>query len=221
MSKPFFATLQRWIFSGDLHDPFREFFVQLNPEIAHQDGRTSPYQTADVGFEGGLDIGTGRDDAHKLWEKKYVFVKGMVPGFVSEDFGKKVRDRGRRILKDCDTDAPVKIFSTGRSLNFIRYSCRDSDWIETQAKLANAGRGEQIHSLAKWEICLTRVSSALKYSDLAGLERSIDDAYSIASQRLLEVFFDKFALLDHLRALKSYLMLGAGDFTELLMEAMA
>jgi hypothetical protein len=27
-------------------------------------------------------------------------------------------------------------------LNFIRYSCRDSDWIETQAKLANAGRGK-------------------------------------------------------------------------------
>jgi gamma-tubulin complex component 3 len=53
------------------------------------------------------------------------------------------------------------------------------------------------------------------------LERSIDNAYSIASQRLLEIFFDKFVLLDHLRALKSYLMLGAGDFTELLMEALA
>ena len=63
--------------------------------------------------------------------------------------------------------------------------------------------------------------AALKYSDLAGLERSIDDAYSIASQRLLQVFFDKFALLDHLRALKAYLMLGAGDFAELLLEALA
>ena len=61
----------------------------------------------------------------------------------------------------------------------------------------------------------------MKYSDLAGLEHSIDVAYSIASQRLLETFFDKFNLLDHLRALKSYLMLGAGDFTEHLMEALA
>ncbi|OCF44974.1 gamma-tubulin complex component 3 [Kwoniella heveanensis CBS 569] len=182
VSKPFFATLQRWIFSGDLQDPFKEFFVQLNPEnISLRDGRISP--AGDVGFEGGIDAAGGLEEAHKVWEKKYVFVKKMVPGFVSEDFGKK-------------------IFSTGRSLNFIRYSCGDSDWIETQAKLANAGR-------------------ALKYSDLAGLERSIDDAYSIASQRLLEIFFDKFVLLDHLRALKSYLMLGAGDFTELLMEALA
>nr|XP_031862932.1 uncharacterized protein CI109_001407 [Kwoniella shandongensis]KAA5530004.1 hypothetical protein CI109_001407 [Kwoniella shandongensis] len=182
VSKPFFATLQRWIFSGELHDPFQEFFVQLNPENSSlRDGQASP--AGDIGFEGGIDAAGGQEEAHKVWEKKYVFVRGMVPGFVSEDFGKK-------------------IFSTGRSLNFIRYTCQDSDWIETQAKLANAGR-------------------ALKYSDLAGLERSIDDAYSIASQRLLEIFFDKFVLMEHLRALKSYLMLGAGDFTELLMEALA
>lgn len=66
---------------------------------------------------------------------------------------------------------------------------------------------------------MANAGRALKYSDLSGLERSIDVAYSIASQRLLEVFFDKFMLLDHLKALKSYLMLGAGDFAELLLEA--
>ncbi|EAL21609.1 hypothetical protein CNBC6460 [Cryptococcus deneoformans B-3501A] len=198
VSKPFFLTLQRWIFSGELHDPFKEFFVQLNPEnVSFREGQISP--TGDVGFEMGMDADGGEEEAYKLWEKKYVFVKKMVPGFVGEDFAKK-------------------IFSTGRSLNFIRYSCHDSDWIETQAKIANAGRGEFMG--CKRGSMSDRVV-ALKYSDLAGLERSIDDAYSIASQRLLEIFFDKFRLLDHLRALKSYLMLGAGDFTELLMEAMA
>lgn len=62
---------------------------------------------------------------------------------------------------------------------------------------------------------------ALKYSDIGGLERSIDTAYQIASQRLFEVFFDKFKLLDHLTALKDYLMLGHGDFADQLMEALA
>ncbi|WVO13274.1 hypothetical protein L204_100887 [Cryptococcus depauperatus] len=182
VSQPFFLTLQRWIFSGELHDPFNEFFVQQNPEnLSIRDGHVSP--TGDVGFEGGLIADEGLVEAYKVWEKKYVFVKKMIPGFVNEDFAKK-------------------IFSTGRSLNFIRFSCHDSDWIETRARIANTGR-------------------ALRYSDLAGLERSIDDAYSIASQRLLEIFFDKFKLLDHLRALKSYLMLGAGDFTDLLMESLA
>jgi len=90
-----------------------------------------------MGFESGLNSGGGVDEAHAVWEKKYVFVKGMVPGFVSEEFGKKVRPPF-----SIRYGADMQIFSTGRSLNFIRYSCRDSDWIETQAKLANAGRGK-------------------------------------------------------------------------------
>lgn len=61
---------------------------------------------------------------------------------------------------------------------------------------------------------------ALKYSDISGLERSIDAAYQTASQRLFEVFTEKFKLLDHLRALKHYLMLGHGDFADQLMETL-
>jgi gamma-tubulin complex component 3 len=54
-------------------------------------GRLSPYHAGgDMGFESGLNSGGGVDEAHAVWEKKYVFVKGMVPGFVSEEFGKKV-----------------------------------------------------------------------------------------------------------------------------------
>lgn len=88
VSKPFFLTLQRWIISGELHDPFNEFFVQPNPEITSDD--VSRYDTGDLGFEGGLDIGGGVNDAHQVWEKRYIFVKAMVPGFINEDFGKKV-----------------------------------------------------------------------------------------------------------------------------------
>lgn len=60
----------------------------------------------------------------------------------------------------------------------------------------------------------------LKYSDIAGLEQSIDTAYQVAGQRLFEVFIDKFKLLDHLLALKQYLLLGHGDFADQLMEAL-
>lgn len=38
----------------------------------------------------GMDADGGEEEAYKLWEKKYVFVKKMVPGFVSEDFAKRV-----------------------------------------------------------------------------------------------------------------------------------
>lgn len=63
-------------------------------------------------------------------------------------------------------------------------------------------------------------SKVLKYGDIAGLEQSIDMAHQIASRRLFEVFFDKFKLLDHLTALKNYLLLGHGDFADQLMETL-
>lgn len=63
--------------------------MQLNPENASfREGQISPI--VDVGFEMGMDADGGKEEAYKLWEKKYVFVKMMVPGFVSEDFAKKV-----------------------------------------------------------------------------------------------------------------------------------
>ncbi|KAJ7638857.1 gamma-tubulin complex DGRIP91/SPC98 component [Roridomyces roridus] len=193
VSKPFFATLHKWLFSGELYDPFSEFFVAMDPTLANMQymhpsslaGGIGPL-AGDGGF-GGVggdtdDISVERDGGLKLWESKYQFQEDMLPIFVGEAFGKK-------------------IFSTGKSLNFIRYSCHDSDWVVTREKMSNTG-------------------GTLKYSDIAGLERSIDTAYQIASHRLFEVFLDKFKLLDHLLALKHYLMLGHGDFADQLMETL-
>jgi gamma-tubulin complex component 3 len=69
-------------------------------------------------------------------------------------------------------------------------------------------------------IILIILCTVLKYSDLPGLVRSIDSAYQIASQRLFDIFLDKFRLMDHLRAMKSYLLLGRGDFADQLMESL-
>ncbi|KAG8860111.1 Microtubule-nucleating Tub4p (gamma-tubulin) complex component [Tulasnella sp. 330] len=174
VSKPFFGTLHRWIYSGDLHDPFLEFFVGIDPAFEDQQ-----YAAAVNSFD---DESKAREGGLSLWQSKYAFRKEMLPRFVGEDFGRK-------------------IFSTGKSLNFIRYSCQDSDWISSRNKLDTSGR-------------------VLKYSDITGLERSIDTAYQVASQRLYDVLFEKFRLMDHLLALKHYLLLGHGDFAEALLEAM-
>ncbi|KAJ8464042.1 hypothetical protein ONZ51_g9857 [Trametes cubensis] len=189
VSKPFFATLHKWLFSGELYDPFSEFFVAVDPELAHLQYMQPSLQgvgqlASDGGFGGGEVEDTSEEHAGglQLWEQKYRFQKDMLPAFVGETFGRK-------------------IFSTGKSLNFIRYSCHDSDWVATRERLSNTG-------------------GTLKYSDIVGLERSIDTAYQIASQRLFDVFFDKYKLLDHLLALKHYLLLGYGDFADQLMETL-
>ncbi|KAF9485312.1 gamma-tubulin complex, DGRIP91/SPC98 component [Pholiota conissans] len=189
VSRPFFATLHKWLFSGELYDPFEEFFVTADSSLGHV-AYVHPssipgginHLSNDDGFGGDNDEILGRDNGQKLWETKYRFRKDMLPMFVGESFGKK-------------------IFSTGKSLNFIRYSCLDSDWVVTREKMSNTG-------------------GILQYGDIGGLERSIDTAYQVASHRLFEVLIDKFKLLDHLSALKSFLLLGHGDFADQLMDTL-
>ncbi|KAJ5594827.1 uncharacterized protein N7459_001035 [Penicillium hispanicum] len=119
--------------------------------------------------------------ATSVWEDKYKLDDDMVPSIITQDFAKKV-------------------FLIGKSLNFIRYGCKDSAWVEAYSKEA---------------------SKELRYGDTATLEISIDEAYKTTMARLIHLMDDKFKLFDHLRALKKYLLLGQGDFIALLMESLA
>ncbi|SPO22753.1 related to Spindle pole body component alp6 [Ustilago trichophora] len=179
VSKPFFHSLSLWIYEGELQDPFREFFVELNddPCKAGQSRSSASGADGDVPSFSDLD-----GDAASLWQNKFVFRKEMLPSFLQDSFGRK-------------------IFSTGKSLNFIRQSCGDGDWVATRHTLSGP-------------------SAELRYTDLAGLESTIERAFTSASKRLLDIFLDEFRLLEHLRALKDYLMLARGDFVDLLMASL-
>ncbi|KAL1962089.1 hypothetical protein VTN77DRAFT_617 [Rasamsonia byssochlamydoides] len=119
--------------------------------------------------------------ATSVWEDKYKLDDEMVPSIITQEFAKKV-------------------FLIGKSLNFIRYGCGDSAWVEAYSKEA---------------------SKELRYGDTASLETSIDEAYKTTMARLIHLMDSKFKLFEHLRALKKYLLLGQGDFIALLMESLA
>ncbi|KAK3326443.1 Spc98 family-domain-containing protein [Apodospora peruviana] len=116
-----------------------------------------------------------------VWNSKYEVVDAMVPSIITADFAQKV-------------------FLIGKSLNFIRHSCGDSQWVEAYSKTS---------------------SKELKYGDTATLEAWIDEAYKTTMQRLMNLMSTRFHLFDHLQALKNYILLGQGDFIALLMESLA
>uniref|UniRef100_A0A0K3C825 BY PROTMAP: gi/472586515/gb/EMS24034.1/ spindle pole body component Alp6 [Rhodosporidium toruloides NP11] gi/647397918/emb/CDR41343.1/ RHTO0S06e00936g1_1 [Rhodosporidium toruloides] n=2 Tax=Rhodotorula toruloides TaxID=5286 RepID=A0A0K3C825_RHOTO len=120
----------------------------------------------------------GEVASHELWKGKFVFREEVVPSFLGEAVARK-------------------IFSTGKSLNFMKYSCDDAAWVM-----------ERSHA----------DQPVLRYTDMSSLEHSISLAYIAASRRVFELFFDKFRLMDHLQALKDYLLFGKGDFVEILIE---
>lgn len=180
VSKPFFHALSLWIFEGELQDPFEEFFVEANKDLKATWGPTGE------DLNSALYMSTSQDHhmapPSSLWQNQFRFRTEMLPSFIRESFGRK-------------------IFSTGKSLNFIRFSCDDADWVATKASQRKEG------------------NAVLRYANLPGLERTIDEAYASASTRLLDIFTGKYKLMAHLRALKDYLMLTKGDFTDLLMES--
>jgi len=101
VSRPFFATLHKWLFSGELYDPFEEFFVSADSSLGHipyvhPSSIPGAINTAlnDGGFGGAEndndDFFGLRINGQKLWEAKYRFRKEMLPAFVGESFGRKV-----------------------------------------------------------------------------------------------------------------------------------
>ncbi|KAI1303299.1 Spc97/Spc98 family protein [Xylaria venustula] len=116
-----------------------------------------------------------------VWDEKYDMSHPMIPSIVTLEFANKVH-------------------LIGKSLNFIRHSCGDAQWVESYSKAS---------------------SKELRYGDTATLESWIDDAYKITMRRLVHLMTHKFHLFEHLQALKSYILLGQGDFIALLMESLA
>lgn len=97
-------------------------------------------------------------------------------------------------------DFAQKVFLIGKSLNFIRHGCGDAPWVDEYSKSS---------------------SKELRFGDTATLEAWIDEAYKTTMKRLMDLMTNKFHLFHHLKALKSYLLLGQGDFIALLMESLA
>ncbi|QIW95249.1 hypothetical protein AMS68_000767 [Peltaster fructicola] len=161
-----------------VHDITRPFYGMLRAWV--YDGELEdPYREFFVYENDDSDEAAGR--ATSVWDYKYALQAPMVPSIMTAEFANKV-------------------FLIGKSLNFIRYSCNDSAWVETYSRTN---------------------SHTLSYGDTADLSSSIDTAYATVMARLLSLMETKFALFTHLSALKNYLLLGQGDFIALLMESLA
>lgn len=122
-----------------------------------------------------------RHIATSVWEEKYKLESAMVPSIISSDFARKV-------------------FLIGKSLNFIRHNCGDSDWVIQYSK-SN--------------------SKSLDYANTANLSLSIDVAYRTTMSRLTSLMSTKFGLFTHLTAIRNYMLFAQGDFFELLIESLA
>ncbi|KAA8896888.1 Spc98 family-domain-containing protein [Sphaerosporella brunnea] len=191
ITRPFYDMLRHWIYEGELTDPYVEFFVtEEAPEpvsqtsgnaVAKSQNDDAAAAAAAAAAVAAAATTTVKPGATSVWQDKYHFHAFQVPTIITEGFAKKV-------------------FLIGKSLNFIRHGCSDSDWVDEYSK---------------------STSKELRYGDTAKLEMSIDEAYQTTMARLIDLMGNKFKLFDHLAALKKFLLLGQGDFIALLMESLS
>eukprot|EP00054_Salpingoeca_dolichothecata_P009214 m.52042 g.52042 ORF g.52042 m.52042 type:complete len:665 (+) comp18231_c0_seq1:78-2072(+) len=153
ITRPIHTMLARWIYDGDLNDPYLEFFVAADETVTETD----------------------------LWRDKYSIRSNMVPIFVPQNLANK-------------------ILLIGKSINFIRHTCRVHDDLQdTTAALRSMQGG---------------------FSDLQVLQSAVNQAYHLTSRRLLEILHTRYHLLQHLDSMRKYLLLGQGDFIHHLLAAL-
>lgn len=96
----------------------------------------------------------------------------------------------------------AKIYEAGHSLYFVRVDCQLSSWVEKRRV-----------ELTAEEICDLNFCGSLK--------TKVQLIYDEVVQYLNNVLREKFHLDDHLRGIKSYLLIGQGDFFQTLLDNIA
>jgi gamma-tubulin complex component 3 len=97
-----------------------------------------------------------------------------------------------------------KVLVSGKSINFLREVCEDRTPIKgrEELKLAFENNSEEIFD----------VTQDTK------LHEMIDQVYLNTSRKVLDIAMRQYRLLEHLQAMRKYLLLGQGDFINVLME---
>ncbi|KAJ1664412.1 Microtubule-nucleating Tub4p (gamma-tubulin) complex component [Coemansia sp. RSA 1813] len=115
-----------------------------------------------------------------FWTEKYTVAPDMIPVHINGEMTRK-------------------IFQIGRSLNFLRVACNDSQWV------IDGGPRTQLTS---------------DLSDPRNLESFVYRSSSMVNERLMRVLQDTYDLMGHVNAMRQYLLFEQGDFALALMEVL-
>ena len=144
-------------------------------------------------------------DDRDLWNKKYHINHDLVPiGIV-------------------DQQLVEPSFNLGKGINFIRLSLLDGQWtMQLQAGTSDAiasGISDEQHNIEN-KLGYRYESNGYKNEENAVLKNTIHNAMRLVHSHILSGLLEENHLMQHLFALKQFLLLGQGDFFSALMEGL-
>ena len=122
VTRPFYDILQRWIYDGELSDPYHEFFVLEQDPQANDPHHTDPR----------------RAPAINVWEDKYRFEASMIPSIITHEFAHKVFLIGKSlnfIRHSCNDSAWVEAYRKSSSQS-LAYTASSDSTLSTSIDIA-------------------------------------------------------------------------------------
>jgi gamma-tubulin complex component 3 len=106
ITRPFYDMLRQWIYDGELSDPYLEFFVAEQQDLADTD-----------------HLDSRKGGATSVWEDKYKLTSAVVPSIITDQFANKVFLIGKSlnfIRHGCHDGSWVESYSKSASKE-LRY----------------------------------------------------------------------------------------------------
>jgi gamma-tubulin complex component 3 len=148
-----------------------------------------------------------RDDpTYWEWDKQYILKRDKIPPFISAKLAHR-------------------ILVVGKSINFLRQCCDDSDWVLQMLKKVTPPLGQP----QNWHVQNAKqgaivsndaVASASGTAQLDAVRGRISEAAVQVGERLRKLMLSKYDVLGHCETLKRYMFLGQGDLVEHLIESL-
>ncbi|KAF4666323.1 Gamma-tubulin complex component 3 [Perkinsus olseni] len=146
------------------------------------EGRLMKGGEADFFIEEHAAVSNRTTSCSDIWTGAFVLDFDKVPSIITEDVA-------------------LKIFVTGKSINFVRQCCSEGDWLGDQDEpLPHTEGGEE--------------------TSAESLTRMVQAAYRRETSLVFRLMMNKYRLQEHLLAVKKYLLLSQGDFVGHLLDLM-
>jgi gamma-tubulin complex component 3 len=202
---PIRKMLCRWIFYGEIDDPYKEFF------ITHHSSSDSAGSSADT----------------VVWHDRYQINEQLLPEFIPPAEAKKILATGKAVnllLQSCGNRLDVLPGYEDLREAFEKTNVEE---MFTQPTTAAAG-GQQRPVTAATATCtsvaLQRSSSSPSTPSSSTSSYGFDfrkllhRAFIETSSKAMKILFEDHKLLEHLTGLRQFLLLGQGDFIRHLMD---
>lgn len=190
---------------GELQDPFKEFFVEINER-------------------------TGEDD---IWTNRYLLISKNIPNFFNKNFYQKIFEIGKCInfiRKFCEEPnySLIKLkIKFKEELTSAENAEKDKMMIDNEPNVIKINAGG--NNLNSSQILVNKRKSIslithleddtkLNLSLLPELYSEIDIIHEEINKELVSIIYTKFKLIDNLNSINRYLLLGQGDMMQYLMD---